>query len=129
MAPGFESCLQIFPSADITKTAEFYQRIGFRAAFWLDSEQPHVCLYRDEIEIVLTQSKNQEIKPNREINGTGYDAYFVSGNLLAIQMELEQKGVVIVKRLGKTDYASDEFVFEDVDRRWIGVGKKVDSQS
>lgn len=69
MNKGFTSCLQIFPVPDINKTAEYYKNLGFRAVYYLDSAEPHACLYRDTIKIVLTQSKNSTIIPNRECHG------------------------------------------------------------
>ncbi len=64
----------MFPSPAMEKTAAFYQSIGFIAVPYLEAKEPHICLYKDRIEIVLTQS-------------------------------------------------NQEFVFEDIDRRWIAVGK------
>jgi len=125
MAHGFLSCLQILPSSDILKTAEFYEGIGFRPVEYLDSEQPHVCLYRDNIELVITRSKNSKIEPNRVIHGYGYDAYFIADDQDTIQNELKKKGIKIVKELSTTDYANREFIFEDNEGRWIGVGMKV----
>ncbi|SDG49876.1 hypothetical protein SAMN04488542_14924 [Fontibacillus panacisegetis] len=56
---GFTNCLQIFPSTDMKKTSEFYERIGFRVVSYIDSIESHICLYKDRIEIVLTnQIKN-----------------------------------------------------------------------
>ena len=77
MNKGFSHCLQIFPVGDINKTANYYVSLGFRAVYYLESSQPHVCLYRDTTEIILTKSKNDSIVPNRECHGYGYDAYFV----------------------------------------------------
>lgn len=57
MDRGFTHCLQIFPTADFQKTIEFYERIGFRAVAYLDSGEPHVCLYQDSIEIVLSSRR------------------------------------------------------------------------
>lgn len=126
--PGFRSSLQIFPSASIEATRSFYEAIGFRSESHLDSDQPHVCLYRDAIELVLTRSTRGEIVPNREAHGYGYDAYFIASELDSIHGELKRKGVKFVKELNLTDYANREFVFEDNERRWIAVGRKVDSE-
>lgn len=45
-------------------------------------------------------------------------------NLLEIQQELINLNVKIVRPLAVTDYSNREFVFEDVDGRWIAVGNK-----
>ncbi len=128
MAGGFTACLQIFPSGDIARTTAFYESIGFRSVRYLRSEEPHVCLYRDGIEIVVTRSQNGRIEPNRSVHGYGYDAYFITDDQKGILDELKRKGVKVVRELTTTDYANSEFVFEDVDGRWIGVGKKQTAQ-
>ncbi|MED5016777.1 glyoxalase [Paenibacillus chibensis] len=120
----FTNCLQIFPSSDMNKTKEFYELIGFRSVSYLDSVEPHICLYRDKIEIVLTKSNIEDIGPNREIHGYGYDAYFITDNQEELEKEFRELGVKIVRPLITTDYNNKEFVFEDIDRRWIAVGKK-----
>ncbi|UNK16958.1 glyoxalase [Paenibacillus sp. N3/727] len=125
MNQGFSHCLQIFPAPNLNKTAQFYEGIGFRADYYLESAEPHVCLYRDSIEIVLTKSKNNEIIPNRISHGYGYDAYFVSYEQKALEQELMDLGIKIVRPLSTTDYNNREFVFEDIDGRWIAVGNKL----
>ena len=54
----------IFPATDIKKTAEFYVScLGFRAVEYLECKEPHICLYRDKIEILLLQAKTEKIFP------------------------------------------------------------------
>ncbi|MET3210346.1 UNVERIFIED_CONTAM: catechol 2,3-dioxygenase-like lactoylglutathione lyase family enzyme [Paenibacillus sp. PvR008] len=49
------------------KTSEFYSRyLGFRAVSYLEAEEPHICLYRDDTEIILTKSLGQKVVPNKE---------------------------------------------------------------
>ena len=68
----------VFPCPDIEKTAEFYvKKMGFEAVAYLDAAQPHICLYRDKTEIILTKA-NRKVIPNRELYGYGYDAYFIT---------------------------------------------------
>lgn len=124
MDRGFTSCLQIFPVPDLKRTASYYEGLGFRAVFYVDCSEPHVCLYRDNIEIVLTKSHNDPITPNRLAHGYGYDAYFIAENQKGLQDELSGLGVKIVRPLALTDYHNSEFVFEDIDGRWIAVGNK-----
>ncbi len=90
----------------------------------MNSDEPHVCLYRDSIEIVLTKSKQERIVPNRINHGYGYDGYFITINQEEIVSELLKSGITIVRPLSKTDYNNKEFVFEDIDGRWIAVGNK-----
>lgn len=78
----------IFPSKDIRKTAEYYKtKLEFDIVEYLQSEQPHICMYKDNIEIILTQANHEEIKPNRLLYGYGYDAYIYANN----QLELQEK--------------------------------------
>lgn len=120
----FTHCLQIFPSTDMDQTQEFYERIGFRAVRYLESKEPHICLYKDQIEIVLIQSNQEVIIPNREAHGYGYDAYFITEQQAEMEKHLKALGVKLVRPLSTTDYDNKEFVFEDVDRRWIAIGNK-----
>lgn len=116
--------LQIFPTPDIKQTAKFYEQIGFKVVYYLEASEPHACLYRDQIEIVLTQSNQTSFSPNREVHGYGYDAYLIADDQEEIENELLKAGVKIVRPLATTDYNNRELVFEDIDRRWIAVGKK-----
>ncbi len=125
MSGQFVDLLQIFPSSSIEETTKFYENIGFRAVRYLDVTEPHVCLYRDNIEIVLTKSALAKIVPNHIVHGYGEDAYFITNDQEALQEELRQKGVKIVRELAVTDYSNLEFIFEDNEGRWIAVGRKI----
>ncbi len=47
----------VFTTPDIVKTAEYYsEKLGFRRIDYLEATQPHICLYRDGVEFILTQS-------------------------------------------------------------------------
>jgi len=127
MERGLQSCLQLFPSARIDETRAYYEGLGFRSVAYMESEQPHVCLYRDSIELILTKSRLAEIVPARETHGYGYDAYIISGDQEAFYETALRAGARIVKGLNRTDYNNREFIFEDNERRWIAVGRKVDS--
>ena len=66
MKIGSLSC--IFPVPDIRKTAEFYvTKLGFRAAEYLSCKEPHICLYRDTVEVLLLQANTEKIFPNRTL--------------------------------------------------------------
>lgn len=117
----------IFPTQDIIKTANFYeQKMGFRAVHYLKSNEPHICLYRDTTEIILTRSNGQKVIPNRKLYGYGYDAYFITKNQKELQEEFVNSNVKIVRSLNHTDYNNKEFVVEDIDGRWIAFGIKQD---
>ncbi len=128
MSIGLQSSLQIFPSSTLLKTKEFYEQIGFHAVCYLDSIQPHICLYKDSIEIILTQSKLNTITPNRDVHGYGYDAYFISTDQAAFYRDIKRKNIHIISELNLTDYCNKEFVFEDNEGRWIAIGCKEGSK-
>ncbi len=94
----------IFPTPDIKRTATYYKEVlGFRVEEYLDVKDPHICLYRDFTEIILTKSNGQEVIPNRKLYGYGYDAYFITGSQEILQEELEYSGAKIVRKLLHTD--------------------------
>lgn len=120
----------IFPTPNIVKTAEYYEQVmGFEVVKYLDAKEPHICLYRDDTEIILTDSKSKKVVPNRELYGYGYDAYFITDNQEDLQKELDAAGAKIVRVLSKTDYHNQEFVVEDIDGRWIGFGIKTEEKT
>jgi catechol 2,3-dioxygenase-like lactoylglutathione lyase family enzyme len=115
----------VFPVPDLVKTATYYEDyLRFKSVHWMDAAEPHICLYRDGIEIILTQANSSRVFPHRELYGYGYDAYFITLEQDLLEAELIAAGVRIVRELKKTDYHNREFVFEDIDGRWIGVGCK-----
>ncbi len=123
MSMGSLSC--IFPVPDIKKTADYYvSKLGFRAVEYLECKEPHICLYRDTVEIILLKS-NTSVKPNRTLYGYGYDAYLYTGNQELLEKEFTEKDVMFVKHLNTTDYQNKEFVIEDIDGRWLGFGLKI----
>lgn len=115
----------VFPTPNINKTADYYCKyLGFRAVKYLDVSQPHICLYRDNTEIILLDSGDNKVIPNRKLYGYGYDAYFITDTQKELQDEFRTKGVKVVRLLTETDYHNQEFVIEDIDGRWIGFGIK-----
>lgn len=117
----------VFPTPNIEMTSDYYEKVmGFKAVKYLASKEPHICLYRDSTEIILTKSNGQEVIPNRKLYGYGYDAYFITDNQEKLQEELTNAGANVVRPLFHTDYHNQEFVVEDVDGRWIGFGIKGD---
>jgi len=98
--------------------------MGFSAASYLNAAEPHICLYRDRTEIILTKANREKVFPNRELYSYGYDAYFITDAQQELQDELAQKGAKIVRPLAETDYHNQEFVIEDIDGRWLGFGIK-----
>ncbi len=118
------NALTIFPVNDLDRTAEFYmEKLRFRCVKYLDSAEPHVCLYRDAIEIVLTKAEG-EVLPNRSRYGYGGDAYFITAEQESLLEEFRSSGVTIVKELSMTDYGNKEFIIQDIDGRHLLFGMK-----
>lgn len=116
----------IFPVPDIEKTAEFYElKLGFRVVRYMDCEEPHICLYRDDAEIILLQANTRSITPNHTLYGYGYDAYLYTANQELLEKEFAEKDVKFVKHLNITDYNNKEFVVEDIDGRRLAFGLKI----
>ena len=116
----------VFPTPDINRTSDYYEKImGFISIKYLDAAEPHICLYRDDTEIILTVANTQRVIPNRKLYGYGYDAYFITDEQEKLQKEFAEAGANIVRPLYHTDYHNTEFVVEDIDGRWIGFGIKV----
>lgn len=116
----------VFPTPDIQKTAEYYvEKLGFRRVDYLNAQEKHICLYRDNVEFILTQANRKRVFPNREMYGYGEDAYVMTEYQQDLQDEFEKNGVKIVKPLHLTDYHNLEFTAEDIDGRWICFGIKL----
>ena len=114
----------IFPTPDIQKTAKYYtEKLGFRAVEYLQCAEPHICLYRDDSEIILLQG-NTEVIPNRTLYGYGFDAYLYTEFQEQLEQEFAAKGVKFARPLKVTDYQNKEFVMEDIDGRWLAFGLK-----
>ena len=115
----------IFPALDIRKTADFYvSKLGFYAVEYFECKEAHICLYRDNAEIILLQA-NSAVIPNRVLYGYGYDAYLYTDKQESLEKEFLEKNVKFVKRLTVTDYQNKEFVIEDIDGRHIAFGLKI----
>ena len=115
----------IFPVPDIMKTTEYYvSKLGFTAVGYLDCEEPHVCLYLDQVEIILLKANQDRVKPNRELYGYGYDAYLYTDNQEILEKRFISREVKVVRPLCMTDYQNREFVIEDIDGRWLAFGLK-----
>lgn len=116
----------IFPVPDIKKTAEYYvEKLGFRAVEYLECQEPHICLYRDDAEIILLQANTNQVLPNRTLYGYGFDAYLYTEDQELLEKEFLDKGVNFARRLNITDYQNKEFVIEDIDGRWLAFGLKI----
>ena len=116
----------IFPVPNIKKTAEFYvSKLEFRAVEYLECRESHICLYKDNIEIILLLGNTDKVLPNRNLYGYGYDAYLYTENQELLEKEFIAKGVKIINALNMADYQNKELVVEDIDGRWLAFGLKV----
>jgi len=127
---GFLSSLAtVLMTADLEATAQFYRSVmGFRAVLYPDAEDPFAAMYRNQAELLAVQAKHGEIIPNRVRYGAGYDVYIVTGNVDsdvdALHQEITAKRGTIVHPPRLTSYGSYEFVVEDNEGRWIGIGRR-----
>ena len=116
----------IFPCDDIEKTSSFYEnKLGFRAVKYLTVAEPHICLYKDDVEIILTKSLSKNFQPNRVLYGYGYDVYFYTKNQEELARSFGTAGVKFIRTLSTTDYGNKEFVIEDCDGRHLAFGCKI----
>ena len=121
----------VFVAPDARKTVAYYQDVlGFRVVEHFDKEESFAALYRDEIEIIVVQSRFGNVVSNQERFGAGYDAYLDPADLEDVDTlytEWVQKGAKIITPPCLTPYGCYEFVLEDIDGRRIGVGRIKDS--
>lgn len=116
----------VFACSDINKTASFYEKnIGFTKKEYLTSKEPHICLYCENIEIILIDANHKKVFPNHVLYGYGYDAYIYTKKLNSLYESFkENNNIKIVKPLYKSDYNNNEIVIEDLDGRYIAFGYK-----
>lgn len=115
----------VFPVPDTATTAAYYRdRLGFAVVEYLDAAEPHVCLYRDGVEIILLSAPGVPVVPNRVRHGFGYDAYLITDEQDDLHAELLAAGAHVVRGPVMTDYHNLELVVEDCDGRWLGFGIK-----
>ena len=116
----------VFVAPDAPRTAEYYRDVlGFRVVEHFDKQESFAALYRDEIEIIVVQSRFGNVVSNQERFGAGYDAYLDPADLEDVDTlytEWVQKGAKIITPPCLTPYGCYEFVLEDIDGRRIGVG-------
>lgn len=118
----------IFVCNDILSTEHFYvDKLKFRAVEYLNCSQIHICLYKDDIEIILIQSKKGKFKPNHILYNTGYDAYLYCKDPKQFYNLLIENNIEIVSDVNITDYNNKELVFKDCDGRYIAIGYKIDA--
>jgi len=41
---SFACCLQMFPTPDLHRTAEYYENLGYRSVYYLESAEPTACM-------------------------------------------------------------------------------------
>jgi uncharacterized glyoxalase superfamily protein PhnB len=128
----FVNLAAVLISSDAVKTAEYYSDImGFKIVEHFDGKEKFAALYRDEIEIIIVQSKYGEVQSNRKKYGAGYDIYIAPDTVEGVDLiytELKDKGAKIISAPQMTEYGSYEFVMEDIDGRLIGIGQVKDKE-
>lgn len=129
----FVNLCPVFVSQDIQKTVQFYtEKLGFTSAQHYDKIDYFAALYRDDIEIIVVQAQKGAVASNRQRYGAGYDAYINTATASGVDQmyaEFTAKGVKTITPPRTTDYGSYEFVIEDRDGRWLGIGIIVDRET
>jgi len=68
----------VLMSEDINKTINFYKKqLGFKVIKHFEHGEKFAACYRENVEIVVVQTKKGEVISNMERHGAGYDAYLV----------------------------------------------------
>lgn len=120
------NCAAVFVTENVKRTAEYYHDVmGFQVVENYNKAEPFVALYRDDIEIIVVQSKSGKVLSNKERYGAGYDVYLDPETVEGVDtlyLELKGKGAKIANPPALTPYGCYEFVVEDVDGRLIGIG-------
>jgi predicted lactoylglutathione lyase len=123
----FVNLAAVLISSDVVKTVEYYRDImGFKIVEHFGGKEKFATLYRDEIEIIIVQSKYGKVQSNRQKYGAGYDVYIDPDTVESVDLiytELKDKGAKIISTPQITEYGSYEFVMEDIDGRLIGIGR------
>ena len=118
------ACAIVLMTEDINKTAQFYQeQLDFEVVKHLANEEKFAACYRDNVELVLVETKKGTIESNSARYGAGYDAYFVPEDVDKFYEEIKEKDIKVVQKPKITTYGSKEFKIEDIDGRIIGIGK------
>jgi catechol 2,3-dioxygenase-like lactoylglutathione lyase family enzyme len=116
----------VFVAPDAQRTVDFYRDVlGFRVVEHFDKEEKFAALYRDEIEMIVVQSRFGNVVSNQERYGAGYDAYIDPEHIEdvdALYSEWKERGAKIIAPPSLTSYGCYEFVLEDIDGRRIGIG-------
>jgi len=119
-----QSAYLVFPVYDLKTTMDYYQKVyGFKSDPRFNVIAPLVILKRDKARIILTYGATR-VKPNRELYGYGFDAYFNTPDPLALQKEFVDKGAKLIKPVVVTEYGTTEFIVEDNDGRWLAFAAK-----
>jgi catechol 2,3-dioxygenase-like lactoylglutathione lyase family enzyme len=118
------ACAIVLMTEDINKTAQFYQdKLNFEVVKHLANEERFAACYRDNVELVLVETKKGTIESNSARYGAGYDAYLVTEDVDKFYKEIKEKDIKVVQKPKITEYGSKEFKIEDIDGRIIGIGK------
>lgn len=121
----------VFICEDPLKTSLFYEtKCGFKAVHLSDEAMPHIRLDRDNISIVLAKGTKEASAPIRERSDFKYDMYIYASEPMLLESTLKGAGVTIIEELQEANEAVNsktnrQFVFEDIDRRYICVSQQL----
>jgi catechol 2,3-dioxygenase-like lactoylglutathione lyase family enzyme len=133
MKARLDNAAAVFVTPDVRRAASYYRDVfGFTVVEHYDADEAFAAIYRDDVEIILVQSRFGEFQPNAARYGAGFDIYLDPDSVEGVELlhaELMAKGARIVREPAMTSYGSYEFVVEDLDGRLIGIGRIRDEET
>jgi predicted enzyme related to lactoylglutathione lyase len=126
----FDNAPVILPTPDVARTAAWYRDVlGFGVVEHLEADDPFAAAYRDAVELVFVQTRTGVFEPNRVRYGAGYDVYIDPDTVAGVDeiyAEVVATGAKVIRPPTPIGYGSYEFLIEDVDGRWVCVGRVAD---
>jgi len=120
----------ILSSADARRTAAYYHGVlGFDVVEHYEASEPFAALYRDDVEIVVVETRRGDVESNLDRYGAGYDLYLDPETVEDVDLlyaEFRHAGAQILLEPALTPYGSYEFAVEDIDGHRIGIGRIAD---
>lgn len=108
----------VLPVQDLTRAIEFYERLGFTAERYRDSDF-YAFIQRDGRELHL--SKTPELVPEHNVVRVYF--YLREGTAVALEAQCRANGMTIVQPLTPREWKMKEFVLRDPDGNRLIFGE------
>jgi uncharacterized glyoxalase superfamily protein PhnB len=117
----------VFISNNAQATLDYYVNIlDFTYAKHFNKKDNFAAIYKDSVEILIFQNKKGEYLNNISKYGVRYDLFICTDTLEGVDIiyrEYLEKGIKIISKPTLMDDGCYEFIFEDIDGRYIGIGR------